>query len=98
MVCDFHGHSKRKNVFVYGCENGQGPLENVEKIFPNILAATCNVFDLGTCRFEVERSKEATSRIVMWRELGIVNSFTLESSYCGPSIGELKVIAHGKVL
>jgi hypothetical protein len=32
MVCDFHGHSKRKNVFVYGCENGPGDNENLEKV------------------------------------------------------------------
>jgi hypothetical protein len=32
MVCDFHGHSKRKNVFIYGCENGPGENENLEKV------------------------------------------------------------------
>lgn len=50
-----------------------------------------DVFDYTTCRFEVEKSKEATSRVVLWHEYGLVNSFTLESSYCGPNQGDQKV-------
>ncbi|KAJ1341104.1 hypothetical protein BSLG_004306 [Batrachochytrium salamandrivorans] len=69
LVCDFHGHSRRKNAFVYGCENGPGDAEGLEKVMT---------------------VKESTSRIVMWREFGIINSFTLESSYCGADFGERK--------
>lgn len=33
LSCDFHGHSKKKNVFTYGCENeAGGPFENLEKV------------------------------------------------------------------
>ncbi len=36
MACDFHGHSKKKNVFIYGCENGPGENENLEKVHTKI--------------------------------------------------------------
>jgi hypothetical protein len=39
LYCDFHGHSKKQNVFIYGCENKHSPGERLkEKIFPAMLA------------------------------------------------------------
>ncbi len=39
LYCDFHGHSRKQNVFIYGCENKHSPRERLkEKIFPAILA------------------------------------------------------------
>jgi hypothetical protein len=35
----------------------------------------------------VHKSKEACGRIVMWREFNLVNSYTLEASFCGPTRG-----------
>ena len=35
LVCDFHGHSKKKNVFMYGCQNEPGPFENYERVCNN---------------------------------------------------------------
>ncbi|KAL5032450.1 hypothetical protein BDV3_001017 [Batrachochytrium dendrobatidis] len=90
LSCDFHGHSRRKNVFLFGCENGPGETEGYEKVFPTILAAQSPIFDIGLCRYTVEKSKESTARIVLWREFGVVNSFTLESSHCGADFGERK--------
>ncbi|KAJ3033857.1 Cytosolic carboxypeptidase 1 [Rhizophlyctis rosea] len=60
------------------------------KPFPLILSSISPIFDINSCRFAVESSKDGTSRVVMWRELGVVNSFTLESSYCGADRGERK--------
>jgi len=31
----------------------------------------------------VQKAKESTARVVIWKELGITNSFTLEASFCG---------------
>ena len=39
----------------------------------------------------MEKCKEATARIVGYRELGIEQSYTLESSYCGMDQGEYAV-------
>jgi hypothetical protein len=39
LYCDFHGHSRKQNVFIYGCENKHSPSERLkEKIFPAMLA------------------------------------------------------------
>ena len=35
----------------------------------------------------VQKSRESTARIVMWKELQLVNSFTLEASFLGPNKG-----------
>lgn len=91
LACDFHGHSRKKNAFLFGCENIAGTeLENVEKIFSQLLAQSSPLFDLNSCRFNTEKSKESTARVVLRRDFGIVNSFTLESTYCGMDVGEKK--------
>lgn len=35
FYCDFHSHSRKHNVFIYGCENKETNESNlVEQIFP----------------------------------------------------------------
>lgn len=39
LYCDFHGHSRKQNVFVYGCENKNSPSDRFkERIFPAMLS------------------------------------------------------------
>jgi hypothetical protein len=39
LYCDFHGHSRKQNAFIYGCENKHLPGERLkERIFPAMLA------------------------------------------------------------
>lgn len=38
----------------------------------------------------MQKAREATARVVMWREFNLINSFTLEASFCGPSKGSLR--------
>jgi hypothetical protein len=38
----------------------------------------------------VQKQREATARVVMWREFNLINSFTLECSFCGPTNGLYK--------
>ncbi|KAI8909893.1 hypothetical protein DFJ77DRAFT_471192 [Powellomyces hirtus] len=91
LTCDFHGHSRRKNVFLFGCENAPGsPHETLERTFPTLLAQVSPTFSLPSSRFDVQPSKETTARVIVRRELGVVNSYTLESSYCGADFGEKK--------
>ena len=33
--------------------------------------------------------QEGTGRVVMWREMGITNSYTMESTFCGSVLGHL---------
>ena len=46
-----------------------------------------DMFGFEDCSFVVQKSKDATSRVVMWREFQLVNSFTLEASFLGPNRG-----------
>lgn len=45
------------------------------------------MFSFDDCSFLVQKSKESTARIVMWKEFQLVNSFTLEMSFLGPNRG-----------
>lgn len=48
-------------------------------------------FSLRCCHLAVERSRESTARVVIWRELGVQRSYTMESSYCGCDQGPYQV-------
>ncbi|KAK3697423.1 hypothetical protein QZH41_019236, partial [Actinostola sp. cb2023] len=89
LYCDFHGHSRKQNVFIYGCENKNNPLKRLrERIFPMMMSknAPCK-FSYKGCKFKVQKSKEGTGRVVMWN-LGIMNSYTMEATFCGSSLGK----------
>lgn len=79
LYCDLHGHSRRQNVFVYGCENRSDPQRRLrEQIFPFMLSRNApELFSFDLCKFHVQKNKESTSRVVMWN-MGIQNSYTLE--------------------
>ncbi|OAJ36379.1 cytosolic carboxypeptidase 2 [Batrachochytrium dendrobatidis JEL423] len=61
-----------------------------EKTYFYLDAKMVQVKQKDTKKYTVEKSKESTARIVLWREFGVVNSFTLESSHCGADFGERK--------
>lgn len=87
FFADLHGHSRRrKNIFLYGCSSKVGPQTMRERVSPKMLSRTCDFFSFNCCSFKVQEAKEGTGRVVLWRELGITNSFTLEASLCGPDI------------
>ena len=43
----------------------------------------CPIFNLNNCKYANEKDKENTARVVLFRELGILSSFTLECTYFG---------------
>jgi len=128
IYCDFHGHSRKKNVFMYGCSvsathaaRQQGNLDTVffnmvngaegepriemttvddassstdedngYKTLPRILNAIAPAFSIQSCNYVMEKSKESTARVVVFKELGILRSYTLESTYCGADQGPYK--------
>ncbi|KAM5205147.1 cytosolic carboxypeptidase 3 [Hipposideros larvatus] len=90
LYCDFHGHSKKENIFMYGCGGSDGckALYLQQRIFPLMLSKNCpDKFSFPACKFKVQRSKEGTGRVVMWR-MGIRNSFTMEATFCGSTLGK----------
>ncbi|XP_038077720.1 cytosolic carboxypeptidase 1-like [Patiria miniata] len=103
VFCDFHGHSRRKNVFMYGCSEAQSQLaddvaaingnkqeDTSYKTLPRILNQSAPAFSLSSCSFVVEKAKEATARVVVWKELRVPRSYTMESTYCGCDQGQYK--------
>jgi len=46
------------------------------------------MFGFEDCSFAVQKNKETTARVVMWREFQLVNSYTLEVSFLGANRGE----------
>jgi hypothetical protein len=57
------------------------------RLFPRVLAKKTAIFSYKNCRFKVESNKMGTARIVLWKEMLVTNSFTLESSFHGYDFG-----------
>ncbi|XP_045416410.1 cytosolic carboxypeptidase 4 [Lemur catta] len=108
VFCDFHGHSQKKNVFLYGCSiketlwqaeckvGTSTLLEDVSyRTLPKILDKLAPAFTMSSCSFLVEKSRASTARVVVWREMGVSRSYTMESSYCGCNQGPYQGLQFG---
>ncbi|CAG9326951.1 unnamed protein product [Blepharisma stoltei] len=89
MCCDMHGHSKKKNVFMYGCnvksyEAIPQRKNLLAKVIPLLLSRKNKCFSYFDSHFRMEKSKFSTERIVVYNEMGIAHSYTLEASFFGP--------------
>ena len=90
LFCDFHGHSIKRDVFLYGCnmkplEPEQNKKNIMARLVPYILAKKNKLVSYKNCRFRMQKSKESTARIVVYKQFGILNSFTMEASFYGPT-------------
>uniref|UniRef100_A0A8C2WPR2 Cytosolic carboxypeptidase 1 n=1 Tax=Cyclopterus lumpus TaxID=8103 RepID=A0A8C2WPR2_CYCLU len=108
VFCDYHGHSRKKNVFMYGCSVKETVWQsNISatssdlhedlgyRALPKILSQIAPAFSMASCSFVVERSKESTARVVVWREIGVQRSYTMESTLCGCDQGKYKGLQIG---
>lgn len=81
---DFHGHSKKKNVFMYG---PYYPLHSEKysdvRVLAKLLSNRTDMFRYYSCKFRNERSKQKTARLVLSKEFDLMNSFTVEASFHG---------------
>ncbi|XP_024940729.1 cytosolic carboxypeptidase 2 [Cephus cinctus] len=89
IYCDLHAHSRKHNIFIYGCESKRagcyGKLS--EQVFPLMLHKNAaDKFSFENCKFHIEKGKEGTGRVVVWL-MGIQNSYTMEASLGGSKIG-----------
>eukprot|EP00656_Telonema_subtile_P050053 TRINITY_DN6382_c0_g1_i4.p1 TRINITY_DN6382_c0_g1~~TRINITY_DN6382_c0_g1_i4.p1 ORF type:complete len:1182 (+),score=250.10 TRINITY_DN6382_c0_g1_i4:89-3634(+) len=84
---DIHGHSRKKNAFMYGVES-RFTQRFQECLLPRLLSQNAAIFAYDDCSYVVPKSKETTARVVAARELGICNSYTLEASFCGANFGK----------
>ncbi|XP_072258804.1 cytosolic carboxypeptidase 4 isoform X2 [Pyxicephalus adspersus] len=108
VFCDYHGHSQKKNVFFYGCSiketlwqagcvvDSSVLLEDVGyRTLPKILDKIASSFSMANCSFLVEKARDSTARVVVWREIGVLRSYTMESTYCGFNQGPYKGLQVG---
>uniref|UniRef100_A0A7N8XXJ1 tubulin-glutamate carboxypeptidase n=1 Tax=Mastacembelus armatus TaxID=205130 RepID=A0A7N8XXJ1_9TELE len=104
VFCDYHGHSRKKNVFLYGCSvketlwQSGSPVDTVGlkedpgyRTIPKTLDRIAPAFSFNSCNYLVEKSRSATARVVVWREIGVLRSYTMESTYNGCDQGIYKV-------
>jgi hypothetical protein len=91
LFCDIHGHSNKKNAFIYGCNTAaDGGFCSWTKVrlLPRIFAKHSVMFSINDCCFRVTGDKSGTARITVWREFKVTNSFTLEVSLWGYEYGK----------
>jgi hypothetical protein len=88
FFCDFHGHNRKHGAFIYGCHNLDDlHQQNKEKIFPLMMSAKIpDHFFYKRCHYRIESTKERTARVILRREFQVINSFTLETSFCGTDL------------
>lgn len=75
---------------MYGCNSKLPDIYNLRKnlmskIIPVLMSVKNKLFSYKDCSFRVEKSKETTARVVLWKELDIGNVFTMESTFYGPT-------------
>ena len=73
---------------MYGCQAPGGDLKahkanSLIKMIPYVFSQTCPTLNFDECKFANEREKETTARLVVFKEIGIATSFTLESTFYG---------------
>lgn len=82
LFCDLHGHSMKKNAFVYGCHDARHPRSGKE--FPLLMSRIFKGFSFKDCSFLDKEQEEGTSRTFLAKELQHCDIYALESSFCGP--------------
>ena len=86
LYCDTHNHSRKKNIFLYGC-TGKDPLKK-EHVFPLLMKKFCPVYSYQDSVFAVQKEKETTARV-----------FTLQLSHLTlPKDCPLERVQHSQLL
>lgn len=96
LYCDMHGHSRKQSVFFFGCSyknyESHGRIKNAQlRILPLLCCHKNPSFSFTGCSFRIEKAKESTGRVVVFREYNIMNSFTLEASFHGKQGADGKI-------
>ncbi|XP_051545633.1 cytosolic carboxypeptidase 4-like [Myxocyprinus asiaticus] len=108
VFCDYHGHSRKKNVFLYGCSMKEtlwqsgSPINTASlkedpgyRTIAKTLDRIAPAFSFNSCNYVVEKSRASTARVVVWREIGVLRSYTMESTYNGCNQGIYKGLQTG---
>lgn len=78
---DLHGHSVKKNVFMYGPECSiQHVNYELCRELPRLLSNITSLFRYYSCIFRITNEKSTTSRAILNKILDIPYAYTMESS------------------
>lgn len=92
MFLDFHGHSDKKNTFVYGpVYNIAEPEYYKSKVLPKMMSLKTPIFRFYSCVWRLAESKRETARAVMLEQYRIPFAYTVESSNGSYYDGEAKL-------
>lgn len=84
MYLDYHSHSKKKGVFIYG---PHFPLHSEYhckiRVIPKLLSENTEVFRYYSCKFRNEWSKRKAARLVIAKEHSLAYTYTIEASAYG---------------
>lgn len=88
LYCDLHAHSMQRKVFMYGCSCESKEFNAIYRnglirVAPLLLSHLDSNFSYEFSQFQMEKCKESTARIVLFKEFNIVNSYTCEASFFG---------------
>ncbi len=75
MILDLHGHTKKKKIFAYGCNNRNEPHRC--RLFPYIVSKQTSYFEFKFCNYHISKSKYGTARISLFNELKIPYIYTI---------------------
>lgn len=65
LYCDFHGHSRKNNVFMYGCNTpGDAALKLRERVFPLMMSK--NASDKVNCLTHASKKNNNNNKSVGW--------------------------------
>ncbi len=68
MYFDFHGHSLKRSVFVYGPELFQQDWRAYEaKVVPLAMAMRSEMFNYKSCSFVINEAKNSTARVQIFK-------------------------------
>ena len=68
LYCDLHGHSRKHNVFIYGCDDVADPASRLRsRVFPRMLSKNApDKFSYKSSRFVVQKSKVSCMCVYMY--------------------------------
>ena len=76
---DFHGHSVKKNVFIYGPEYSLGDNNYYRtRMLPKLISTRTEMFRYYSCLFRIAYFKRSTARAVVLKQ--VPHCYTVEAS------------------
>ena len=103
VFCDMHAHFRVKEAFMYCCslyyDNVMYDSRSKNaflRVLPLLLSQRNSNFSFNESKFRMEKFKESTARIVLFREFGILNCVTLENSFLYKKLTEVEFVEEEK--